>query len=242
MPANVHRGHAEGGPRLGRAVALLCSVEIFGPTGQSLRKITAKFYRLGNYSMAISEAGRTPANKILMNQGAQRLQPRSPSHKSEVRSMKRANWFAGAGVVLALTFAAPLAGRAEEGSMNNPAVSGGAMAANPSEQAKMGISAAAPDKAAYVNQKIAEAKAQGKDVTAAQMQARMGQAALSKGLQSEADQHFDIALRSVGATPNEPATGSGEAQAPSGEAPGSAMPAPGSAMPGSSSSNPGSSN
>jgi hypothetical protein len=149
--------------------------------------------------------------------------------------MKRANWFAGAGVVLALTFAAPLAGRAEEGSMNNPAASSGTMAANPSEQAKMGISAAAPDKAAYVNQKIAEAKAQGKDVKAAEMQARMGQAALSKGLQSEADQHFEIALRSVGA--NESATNSGEAQAPNG--PGSAMPAPGSAMPGSSSSMPG---
>jgi hypothetical protein len=147
--------------------------------------------------------------------------------------MKRANWFAGAGVVLALTFAAPLAARAEGGSMNNPAASGGAMAANPSEQPKMGTSAAAPDKAAYVNQKIAEARAQGKDVTAAQMQARMGQAALSKGLQSEADQHFDIALRSVGA--NESGTSSGEAQAPNG--PGSAMPAPGSAMPGSSSKN-----
>jgi hypothetical protein len=65
------------------------------------------------------------------------------------------------------------------------------------------------------------------------MQARMGQAALSKGLQSEADQHFDIALRSVGA--NESGTSSGEAQAPNG--PGSAMPAPGSAMPGSSSKN-----
>src|SRR5260370_28204881 len=117
--------------------------------------------------MAISEAGRARAKKILMNQGAQRLPARSASHKPEVRLMKRANWFAGAGVVLALTFAAPLAGRAEEGSMNNPAASGGAMA-NPSEQAKMGTSATTPDKAALVNQKIAEAKAPGEDVKASE--------------------------------------------------------------------------
>jgi hypothetical protein len=54
-------------------------------------------------------------------------------------------------------------------------------------------------KAAYVDQKIAQARAQGHDVSAAETQEIMGQADLRMGLNHEAGEHFDAALSSIGA-------------------------------------------
>jgi hypothetical protein len=68
--------------------------------------------------------------------------------------------------------------------------------------------------AAFVDQKIAEAKAQGRDTSAAETQEVMGQADLRKGMNDEAAQHFDAALRSVGVAPNSPGQDSGAAEAP----------------------------
>lgn len=66
-------------------------------------------------------------------------------------------------------------------------------------------------KAAFVDQKIAAAKAQGKDTPASETQEVMGQADLRKGMNDEAAQHFDAALRSVGVMPSAPGKDSGEA-------------------------------
>ena len=66
-------------------------------------------------------------------------------------------------------------------------------------------------KAAFVDQKIAEAKAQGQDTSVAETQEVMGQADLRKGMNDEAAQHFDAALRAVGVTPSKPEKNSGEA-------------------------------
>lgn len=49
--------------------------------------------------------------------------------------------------------------------------------------------------AVYTEHEIAKAKADGKDVTGAQTQYRMGLTALNNGLNKEAAQHFDEALR-----------------------------------------------
>lgn len=61
-------------------------------------------------------------------------------------------------------------------------------------------------KAAFVDQQIAAARAQGRDVSAAQTQEIQGQADLKKGLNSEASEHFDAALRSIGVLANLPNT------------------------------------
>ncbi len=66
-------------------------------------------------------------------------------------------------------------------------------------------------KAAYVDQQIALAKQRGMDTGAAENQEVMGQAALMHGLNTEAAQHFDAALRSVGVEPAWPEHNSGEA-------------------------------
>jgi hypothetical protein len=73
---------------------------------------------------------------------------------------------------------------------------GGVGMANPSHEGAV--------KAAFVDKKIAEARAQGVDVSAAETQEIMGQADLRKGLNDEAGQHFDAALRSVGVSPRGP--------------------------------------
>ncbi|SRR5579883_1827688 len=59
-------------------------------------------------------------------------------------------------------------------------------------------------RAAYVDQQIALAKARGQDTAAAEAQEVMGQGALRRGLNAEASQHFDAALRSLGIMPNSP--------------------------------------
>jgi hypothetical protein len=53
----------------------------------------------------------------------------------------------------------------------------------------------------YVRHEIAKAKADGKNVTMAENQYRSGLNALNNGLNKEAAQHFDTALRSVGVEP-----------------------------------------
>ncbi len=66
-------------------------------------------------------------------------------------------------------------------------------------------------KAAFVDQQIAQAKARGMDTSAAENQEVMGQAALMHGMDVEAAQHFDAALRSVGIEPAWPEHNPGEA-------------------------------
>ena len=61
-------------------------------------------------------------------------------------------------------------------------------------------------KAAIVDQQIAMARSQGKDVSAAETQEIMGQSDLKKGLNNEASEHFDTALRSLGVLENIPNT------------------------------------
>ena len=66
--------------------------------------------------------------------------------------------------------------------------------------------------AAYVDQQIALAKERGMDTSAAENQEIMGQADLMHGLNDEAAQHFDAALRSVGIMPSWPGHNPGEAE------------------------------
>jgi hypothetical protein len=64
-----------------------------------------------------------------------------------------------------------------------------------------GSSRADVTKADYLANKIADAQAQGKDVTTAKAQEAMGKAALTKGMNDEAAQHFEAAFRSIGVIP-----------------------------------------
>jgi hypothetical protein len=64
-----------------------------------------------------------------------------------------------------------------------------------------GSSRADVTKADYLANKIADAHAQGKDVTTAKAQEAMGKAALTKGMNDEAAQHFEAAFRSIGVIP-----------------------------------------
>jgi hypothetical protein len=66
-------------------------------------------------------------------------------------------------------------------------------------------------KATYVDQQIALAKQRGVDTSAAENQEIMGQSALMHGMDTEAAQHFDAALRAVGVMPSWPEHNSGEA-------------------------------
>ncbi len=63
----------------------------------------------------------------------------------------------------------------------------------------------------YVRHEIAKAKADGKNVTMAENQYRSGMNALNNGLNKEAAQHFDSALRSVGVEPKTQGQNPGEA-------------------------------
>ncbi len=145
--------------------------------------------------------------------------------------MKLANCFASAGIALMLGIAVPSAwGQATgpaapgaaalapaatsptvPGEKAAPGAPGSGMSADRSMAAAPGSSA--PDKmsADYVAKKITEAQGQGKDVTAAKAQQAMGEAALKKGMNDEAAQHFDTALRSIGVMPNAPGETAGEA-------------------------------
>jgi hypothetical protein len=64
--------------------------------------------------------------------------------------------------------------------------------------------------AEYVQHEIAKAKADGKDVNLAENQYRLGLNDLNNGLNKEAAQHFDSALRAVGVQPNAQGQNPGE--------------------------------
>jgi len=97
-------------------------------------------------------------------------------------------------------------------SATNPAaVPGSSAMGSPAAAAATSTSPAEMKSADYVHKKIADAQAQGKDVSAARMQEKMGTAALKKGMNDEAAQHFETALRSIGEMPNTPGQNPGEA-------------------------------
>ncbi len=78
--------------------------------------------------------------------------------------------------------------------------------------------------AAYVRREIAKAKADGKDVAAAQIQYAMGMKNLNNGMNKEAAQHFDSALRAVGVEPKAQGQNPGESTAGHMAMPGAAHP------------------
>lgn len=135
--------------------------------------------------------------------------------------MKVAKYLAGAGLVMVL--AAPTAWT--QTVVTEPATSTtvtttttttvpAAVAVNPDDPVQFpnqGVGMANPSheggvQAAMVDQQIAVAKAAGQDVSAAETQEIIGQADLKRGLNSEASEHFDAALRSIGVLSNLPDT------------------------------------
>jgi hypothetical protein len=146
--------------------------------------------------------------------------------------MKLVNCFASAGIALMLGIAVPSAwGQATESAAPGiaavvpaatspivpaekaaPGAPGSEMSANTSTSMATAPGNSQPDKmsADYVAKKIAEAQAQGKDVTTAKVQQVMGNAALKNGMNDEAAQHFDTALRSIGIMPNAPGENASE--------------------------------
>jgi hypothetical protein len=127
---------------------------------------------------------------------------------------------ANVGVTLMVGLAVPLAlGQATEPGMGSTA---GAPAATsptvPAERVAPGVPGIPPNtprplgpasggsrgygmKENYLAKKIADAQAQGKDVTTAKSQEAMGKAASRKGMNDEAARHFETALRSIGVIP-----------------------------------------
>lgn len=150
--------------------------------------------------------------------------------------MKVLNFVAGVGVALMVGSSAPLAwGQATEPGMPNgstaiapaatsptvpgekaaPGAPGSGMSHTPAmDKPATGGTQADVTNAEYVHMKIAQAQAKGKDVSAARMQEKMGNAALKKGMNDEAAQHFETALHSIGEMPNAPGENSGEASSP----------------------------
>jgi hypothetical protein len=150
--------------------------------------------------------------------------------------MKLFNFVAGIGVALMVGSAAPLAwGQVTEPSAPSASTAIAPAATSPTvpgEKAAPGAPGgemshtSAMDKPAtgatqadvgngdYVHKKIADAEAKGMDVSAARMQENMGNAALKKGMNKEAAQHFETALRSIGEMPNVPGQNAGEANSP----------------------------
>jgi hypothetical protein len=135
----------------------------------------------------------------------------------DMKHLKRTNWFAGLGVAAALavtpalglaqtTVYAPATSRTTTTTVTNgPAVNPNSPVQFPAANVGM-----APDshqgkiKAAYVDQQIALAKSRGQNTSAAETQEIQGQSDLRRGLNAEAGQHFDAALRSIGAEPHSP--------------------------------------
>ena len=108
------------------------------------------------------------------------------------------------------------------GTDSNPAAAGSnAMANDPAEHSAAGVSDKDMINSEYVHNKIAQAQSKGRDVSAAQLQAAMGDAAMKKGMSDEAAQHFETALRSIGEMPNGPGENPGEAGSPHAPMPGS---------------------
>jgi hypothetical protein len=145
--------------------------------------------------------------------------------------MKLVNCLASAGVALMLGIAIPPAwGQATEpaapsagtvapsaasptvpGEKVAPGAPGSGMSAGMPMADASGTSQSDKMSADYVATKIGEAQAQGMDVSAAKAQQAMGEAALKKGMNNEAAQHFETALRSIGVMPNAPGETAGEA-------------------------------
>lgn len=156
--------------------------------------------------------------------------------------MKLINMIAGVGMAMTVGFAAPLAwGQATEPSIPSgstaiapaatsptvpgdkaaPGAPGSSVGVAPAiEKPTTGASRADMTNADYVRRKIEDAQAKGKDVSAARMQEKMGDAALKKGMNDEAAQHFETALRSIGEMPNSSGSNAGEANTPHGSMPG----------------------
>ena len=140
--------------------------------------------------------------------------------------MKCTKYLAGAGLAIAVGFAAPLAwgqyapvAPSVSSTVTTTTVTTTTTARplNPDDPEQFPPSAGTNShegavKGAYVDLKIAEAKEQGRDTSAAISQSLMGRAALAKGQSDAAAQHFDAALRSVGVMPNWPGknVGAGE--------------------------------
>ena len=141
-----------------------------------------------------------------------------------MKHLKKTNWFAGLGIAAALAVT-PALGLAQT-TVYEPGVTSrtttttvtNGPAVNPNSPvqfppANVGM---APDshegkvKAAYVDQQIALAKARGQNTSAAETQEIQGQSDLRRGLNTEAAQHFDAALRSIGVMPNQPEHNPGE--------------------------------
>jgi len=136
-----------------------------------------------------------------------------------MKLMKRGKWLASGGIAILLGLGTALVW-AQTTTTTTTTVTTIAPAVNPNDPVQFPPGGPGPDShggkltASFVDQKIAEAKAQGYDTSAAETQEVMGQADLRKGMNDEAAQHFDAALRSVGVTPNSPGQDSGAAEAP----------------------------
>ena len=101
--------------------------------------------------------------------------------------------------------------------MNNSLATGGGAGMNsPSQWGRAN--------AVYVEHEIQKAKANGKDVTVAETQRRMGMTALNNGLNKEAAQHFDTALRSIGIEPKAQGQNPGEPEGGHSAMPGQTKP------------------
>ena len=120
---------------------------------------------------------------------------------------------ANIGVALMVGLAGPLAwGQATEPGMAGSVAPAATSPTVPAERVAPGVPGVPPNtpsplgpavgshadatKADYLAKKIAEAQAQGKDVTTAKAQEAMGNAALRKGMNDEAARHFEAASRS----------------------------------------------
>jgi len=144
-----------------------------------------------------------------------------------MKHLKKTNWFAGLGIAAALaatpalalaqtTVYAPATSRTTTTTVTNgPTVNPNSPVQFPPANVGMGAdSHEGKVKAAYVDQQIALAKARGQNTSAAETQEIQGQSDLTRGLNTEAAQHFDAALRSIGVMPSHPHEDSGEAGAP----------------------------
>jgi hypothetical protein len=127
-------------------------------------------------------------------------------------TIRKANWLAGLGIAaaLALTPAFSLAQSTVTSQTTTTTLSG----VNPNDPVQFPPHQGSHEgavSAAYVDQQIAMAKSRGQDTSAAESQEVMGQTALRNGLDDEAAQHFDNALRSIGVMPSWPGHNPGEA-------------------------------
>jgi hypothetical protein len=147
-----------------------------------------------------------------------------------MKLVRKANWIAGVGIAAALALT-PALGLAQTTQIYTPpsvttsrttTTVRSVPVVNPNDPAQFPPAnvGMAPDshegkvKAAYVDQQIALAKARGQDTSVAETQEIIGQSDLQRGLNTEADQHLDNALRALGIMPNHPQQSLGETDEP----------------------------